>query len=185
VIGVMVGNKASNPTYVGYLQDVVGALEWNGSVAGDGSVDVGNAVTADFFTGSFDQLGGVLRSIMIAECGGTLTLQKRIDTGPSGSPSLSTPTEGVWSYSTENGVRELDRAITSSITFDYIFDSGGPTKSVQVTEQPVPGYVWDRAECTSDGTSVPSIVNSDGSFGVTVTVSADQAVSCLMISRPA
>ena len=185
VIGVMVGNKAGNPTYVDYLKDVVGALEWTGSVAGDGSVDVGNAVTADFFTGSFDQLGGVLRSIMIAECGGTLTLQKRIDTGPAGSPNLSTPSEGVWSYSTENGVRELDRGLTSSITFDYIFDSSGPTKAVQVTEQPVPGYVWDRVQCTSNGTSVPSTVNSDGSFGVTVTVSADQAVSCLMISRPA
>ena len=180
-IGVMVGNTANNNTYVGYLKDVVGPIEWNGSVNGDGTINVGNAATADFFRGSFDSLGPILRSILIAECGGTLTVQKRIDNGG----SLDNPASGKWSYTTDLGVRELDRATTSSITFDYSFGAGVVSRSVQIVEAPVSGYVWDRAECTAGGAPVPSSPNADGSPGATVTVQADQAVSCLMISRPA
>jgi prepilin-type N-terminal cleavage/methylation domain-containing protein len=179
-IGVMVGNTATNSTAVNNLRDVVGPIEWNGSVNGDGTINVGNAATADFFRGSFDSLGPILRSILIAECGGTLTVQKRIDTGG----SLENPASGKWSYTTDLGVRELDRATTSSITFDYSFAAGVVTKSVQVVEAPVTGYVWDRAECTAGGNPIPSAPNTDGSPGVTVTVQADQAVSCLMISTP-
>ena len=180
-IGVMVGNKSTNGTYVGYLKDVVGPIEWNGSINGDGSVNVGNAATADFFKGEFESLGPILRSILIAECGGTLTVQKRIDTGS----SLDNPASGKWSYTTDLGVRELDRAKTSSITFDYSFGAGVVTKDVQIVEAPAPGYVWDRAECRAGGSPVVSQPNADGSPGATVTVQADQAVSCLMISRPA
>jgi prepilin-type N-terminal cleavage/methylation domain-containing protein len=180
-IGVMVGNKSNNSTYVGYLKNVVGSIEWNGSVNGDGSINVGNAATADLFKGEFESLGPILRSILIAECGGTLTVQKRIDTGS----SLDNPVSGKWSYTTDLGVRELDRATTSSITFDYSFGTGEVTKQVQIVEAPTAGYVWDRAECTAGGNPVASQPNADGSPGTTVTVQADQAVSCLMISRPA
>jgi prepilin-type N-terminal cleavage/methylation domain-containing protein len=180
-IGVMVGNTATNNTYVGYLKDVVGPIEWNGSVNGDGTINVGNAATADFFRGSFESLGPILRSILIAECGGTLTVQKRIDNAG----SLDNPASGKWSYTTDLGVRELDRATTSSITFDYSFGSGEVTKTVQIVEAPVSGYVWDRAECTAGGNPISSSPNTDGSAGATVTIQADQAVSCLMISRPA
>jgi prepilin-type N-terminal cleavage/methylation domain-containing protein len=180
-IGVMVGNKSNNSTFVGYLKDVVGPVEWSGSVNADGTINVGNAARADLFKGEFDSLGGILRSILIAECGGTLTVQKRIDTGG----SLENPATGTWSYNAEDvGVRELDRSVTSSITFDYSFGAGVATKTVQVVEEPVSGYVWDRAECTAGGVPVASQPNADGSAGVTVTVQADQAVSCLMISRP-
>ena len=180
-IGVMVGNKSTNNTYVGYLKDVVGPIEWNGSVNGDGSINVGNAATADLFKGEFDSLGQILRSILIAECGGTLTVQKRIDNAG----SLDNPASGKWSYTTDLGVRELDRATTSSITFDYSFGAGEATKQVQIVEAPVSGYVWDRAQCTAGGVPVDAVPNADGSPGATVTVQADQAVSCLMISEPA
>ena len=180
-IGVMVGNKSNNGTYVGYLKDVVGPIEWNGSLNGDGTINVGNAATADLFKGEFESLGPILRSILIAECGGTLTVQKRIDTGS----SLENPASGQWSYTTDLGVRELDRATTSSITFDYSFAAGEVTKQVQIVEAPAAGYVWDRAECSAAGNPVAAQSNVDGSPGATVTVQADQAVSCLMISRPA
>ena len=180
-IGVMVGSKSNNSTYVGYLKDVVGPIEWNGSVNGDGTINVGNAATADLFKGEFESLGPILRSILIAECGGTLTVQKRIDTGS----SLDNPASGQWSYTTDLGVRELDRAKTSSITFDYSFGPGEVTKQVQIVEAPAAGYVWDRADCTASGNPVAAQPNVDGSPGATVTVQADQAVSCLMISRPA
>jgi prepilin-type N-terminal cleavage/methylation domain-containing protein len=179
-IGVIVGNTANNSTAISNLRDVVGPIEWNGSVNPDGTINVGNAATADFFRGSFESLGDILRSILIAECGGTLTLQKRIDTGG----TLVNPASGKWSYTTE-GVRELDRSKTSSITFDYSFAAGVVSKSVQIVEAPVSGYVWDRAECSAGGNPIPSQPNADGSPGATVTVQADQAVSCLMISRPA
>jgi prepilin-type N-terminal cleavage/methylation domain-containing protein len=182
-IGVIVGTAATSSTYVGYLKEVVGPIEWNGGVRADGSVDVGNAATADVFKGSFAALGPILRSILIAECGGTITVQKRIDTGG----SLVNPTSGKWSYSTDLGVRELDRASTSSITFDFSFGAGITQRAVQIVEAPVAGYVWDRAECTSGGVplTTPAQPNADGSPGATITVGADQAVSCLMISRPA
>ena len=150
----MVGNKSSNSTYVGYLKNVVGPIEWNGSVNGDGTINVGNAATADLFKGEFESLGPILRSILIAECGGTLTVQKRIDTGG----SLDNPTSGKWSYTTDLGVRELDRATTSSITFDYSFGPGEVTKQVQIVEAPAAGYVWERAECTAGGNPVSSEV---------------------------
>ncbi len=147
---------------------------------GDGTINVGNAATADFFKGEFESLGPILRSILIAECGGTLTVQKRVDTG-----SLENPASGKWSYTTDLGVRELDRSKTSSITFDYSFGAGEVTKQVQIVEAPAAGYVWDRAECSASGTPVTAVPNTDGSPGATVTIQADQAVSCLMISRPA
>jgi prepilin-type N-terminal cleavage/methylation domain-containing protein len=180
-VGVLVGNTSTNTAAINNLRDVVGPIEWNGSVNGDGTVNVGNAATADYFRGAFTSLGPILRSILIAECGGTLTVQKRIDE----SGSLVNPASGKWSYTTDLGVRELDRASTSSITFDYSFGAGVATRSVQLVEAPVAGFVWDRAECTAGGNPVPSAPNGDGSPGVTVTVQADQALSCLMISRPA
>lgn len=185
VVGVMVGNKSTNSTYVGYLKDLTSGPEWDGGVNADGSIDVGNAAEAGLFKGEFDELGGILRSIVVGECGGTVTVQKRIDTGG----SLSEPAAGVWTYSSnEDGTiasRDLDRSNSSSVTFDYAFTGDVGTKTVQLTEQPVDGYAWSRGECTADGTPVPTVPNADGTPGVTVTVSADQAVSCLMISEPA
>ncbi len=183
-VGVLVGNARNNSTYVGYLTDVVKGTPWTGSFNDDGSVNVGNAATADYFTADFPKLGQVLRSIMIAECGGTVTLQKRIDDGAG---NITNPATGIWTYS-GIGDRDLDRSKTSSITFDYAFSTGEATRTVQIVESPVTGYVWDRAECSVGGELLPpdrTQPNTDGSPGVTVTIQADQAVSCLMISRTA
>ena len=185
IVGVMVGDKTTNPTYRDYLNAVAPGPEWNGQVNGDGSVDVGNAATAGIFLGGFDELGGILRSIVIGECGGTVTLQKRIDSGAGPDPAPS----GVWSYTSnvagDVSSRALDVSLNSSTTFDYSFAPAEATKTVQLTEQPVDGLVWERAECTASGAPVPTTPNADGTPGVTVTVAADEAVSCLMISRPA
>ncbi len=187
-IGVMVGNVSNNATYVEYLTRVVGTKVWDGSVASNGTVVVGNAATADLFKGSFAQLGPILRSILIAECGGTLTVQKRIDTGS----GLVQPDSGAWQYTTDIGDRELDIAASSSITFDYVFSNGEATKEVFIIEAPVAGYVFDRAECTAGGEPIASTNLTtdprDGDVlvaGVRVTLAVDEAVSCKMISRPA
>lgn len=181
IVGVMVGDKRTNTTFVRYLQDLLGSRQeqWNG-VVGVGS----NAADAGLFLGNFDQLGNILRSIVIGQCGGTVTLQKRIDTGI----TLSTPRSGTWSYTSNDdgttSTRTLDRSITSSVTFDYSFADGVGSKSVRVTEQPVDGFVWDRAECSVNGSPVFTTPLADGTPGLNVDVPADGAVSCLMISRP-
>ncbi len=184
VVGVMVGNKSTNATYVAYLKALTSGPEWDGQVNGDGTIDVGNAAEAGLFRGGFNELGGILRSIVVGECGGTITLQKRIDDGA----TVVEPASGVWSYtSNEAGTvatRDLDRSNTSSVTFDYSFSGGIGSKSVQLTEQPVDGYAWLRGECTANGVPVPVVANPDGSPGITVTVGADEAVSCLMVSEP-
>lgn len=187
LVGVLVGNDSDDTDAVNNLKKVVGNNEWDGSVTenpdGTFTIDVADAASADIFLGEFDQLGGVLRSIMVAECGGTVTVQKKIDTGG----SVVTPDSGVWQYTTSVGTRELDRSETSSITFDYTFEDGVVEQTVQITESVVPGYVWKEAICSVGGDPVDASdaqPNDDGSPGVTVTVRADQAVSCQMISEP-
>ncbi len=184
VIGIMVGNSASNPTYVNLLKEVVGDTEWNGKVNGDGTVDVGNAVSADFFTGSFNQLGGVLRSIMIAECGGTVTVRKAMENA-SGSP---VPATGRWTYSTETGGQILDADVANSVTFDFGFENDVSTKTVTIREEVRDNTTFVRADCSSRGVLItdPSKIQplSDGAPGVSIELRPDEAVSCVMVSKP-
>jgi hypothetical protein len=181
VVGVLVGNDAST-TNQDRMRNVVGPITWNGS----GPTNLGNAAAADFFlpanSASFAQLGNVLRAISAAQCGGTVTVQKRIEVNG----SLVDAT-GVWNYTTDVGVRELDHSTSSSITFDYTFASGTTSRVVRIGETPVSGYTFVRAECSSGGVPLPAgrIADpTDGTSGVVVTLTPDEAVSCLMISRP-
>jgi len=183
-IGVMVGNAGNSSAAMQRLLDVAGGVGsrnlWNGSVSPTGVVNVGNAATADVFKGSFSQLGGILKSIMIAECGGTLTLQKRVQTAPG---VVDAPATGKFTFVTSLGDRVLDRDVTSSVTFDYPFAPGVATKTVEVRET-TPGYRFLRAECTAEGVPVPTGPLPDGTAGAAISVSVDKAVSCLMISEP-
>jgi hypothetical protein len=181
VVGVLVGNDAST-TNQDRMRSVVGPVTWNGT----GPTNLGNASAADFFlpanSASFAQLGNVLRAISAAQCGGTVTVQKRIEVAGS-----LVEASGVWSYTTDVGVRELDLATSSSITFDYTFPTGTTTRSVRIGETPVAGYTFVRAECTSAGAPLGAdriTSPTDGTSGVIVTLTPDEAVSCVMISRP-
>ena len=181
IVGILVGNDAST-TNQGRLKSVVGNVVWNGT----GPTNPGNAAAADFFlpanSASFAQLGNVLRSISAAVCGGTITVQKRIE--QAGALSEAT---GTWSYTTDVGVRDLDTSQSSSATFDFTFPNGTTTRTVQITETPKSGYTFVRAECSSGGVAIPaSRLRSppDGSPGVIITLTPDEAVSCLMVSRP-
>jgi len=181
VVGVLVGNDAST-TNQDRMRSVVGPVTWNGT----GPTNLGNASAADFFlpanSASFAQLGNVLRAISAAQCGGTVTVQKRIEVGGS-----LVEASGVWSYTTDVGVRELDLATSSSITFDYTFPTGTTTRSVRIGETPVAGYTFVRAECASAGAPLGAdriTSPTDGTSGVIITLTPDEAVSCVMISRP-
>ena len=181
IVGILVGNDAST-TNQGRMKSVVGNVAWNGT----GATNPGNAAAADFFlpanSASFAELGNVLRSISAAVCGGTITVQKRIE--QAGALSEAT---GTWSYTTDVGVRDLDTSQSSSATFDFTFPNGTTTRTVQITETPKSGYTFVRAECSSGGVAVPaSRLRSppDGSPGVIITLTPDEAVSCLMVSQP-
>ena len=181
IVGILVGNDAST-TNQGRMKSVVGNVAWNGT----GATNPGNAAAADFFlpanSASFAELGNVLRSISAAVCGGTITVQKRIE--QAGALSEAT---GTWSYTTDVGVRDLDTSQSSSATFDFTFPNGTTTRTVQITETPKSGYTFVRADCSSGGIALPASrlrSPTDGSPGVIVTLTPDEAVSCLMVSRP-
>ena len=181
VVGILVGSEA-NTTNQDRMKSVVGNVLWSGT----GPSNPGNAAAADFFlpanSASFAQLGNVLRSISAAVCGGTVTVQKRIEAG-----GVLSEATGVWGYTTDVGVRDLDTAQASSATFDYTFANGATTRTVQITETPKSGYTFVRAECSSGGVNLPTSrlqSPSDGSPGVVITLGPDEAVSCLMVSRP-
>jgi prepilin-type N-terminal cleavage/methylation domain-containing protein len=181
VVGVLVGNDAST-TNQDRMRSVVGPVTWNGT----GPTNLGNAAAADFFlpanSASFAQLGNVLRAISAAQCGGTVTVQKRLEVNGS-----LTETTGVWNYTTDVGVRELDLSTSSSITFDYTFPTGTTSRVVRISETPVAGSTFVRADCSSGGVPLPASrvsTPTDGSSGVIVTLTPDEAVSCLMISSP-
>ena len=181
IVGILVGNDAST-TNQGRMKSVVGNVAWNGT----GANNPGNAAAADFFlpanSASFTQLGNVLRSISAAVCGGTITVQKRIEQA-----GVLSEATGTWSYTTDVGVRDLDTSQSSSATFDFTFPSGTTTRTVQITETPKSGYTFVRADCSSGGIAIPASrlrSPTDGSPGVIVTLTPDEAVSCLMVSRP-
>lgn len=173
VIGVLVG--PSNPDREQRIADVVGANRWTGT----GPDDIGNAVAADYFASDFSQLGAVLRSIMAAECGGTVTMRKQLTDG-------STPTTGKWNYSTETGDQVLDASATKSVTFDFQFGAGDSTKTVVIREEVLAGYSFVRADCEVNGTPIidPLIITQSpgGVPGVELVIEPDQAVSCVMVS---
>ena len=181
IVGILVGNDAST-TNQGRMKSVVGNVAWNGT----GANNPGNAAAADFFlpanSASFAQLGNVLRSISAAVCGGTITVQKRIEQA-----GVLSEATGTWSYTTDVGVRDLNTSQSSSVTFDFTFPSGTTTRTVQITETPKSGYTFVRADCSSGGIAIPASrlrSPTDGSPGVIVTLTPDEAVSCLMVSRP-
>jgi len=181
IVGILVGSDAIT-TNQDRMKSVVGNVVWNGT----GPSSPGNAAAADFFlpanSASFAQLGNVLRSISAAVCGGTVTVQKRIEQA-----GVLSEATGTWSYTTDVGVRALNTLQSSSATFDYTFPSGTTTRTVQITETPKSGYTFVRAECSSAGTALPASrlrSPTDGSPGVVITLTPDEAVSCLMVSRP-
>ncbi|MGK0330958.1 MAG: prepilin-type N-terminal cleavage/methylation domain-containing protein [Minisyncoccia bacterium] len=175
IIGVLVGPGEASLEQS--LADVVGGNKWTGSVDPDtGEIDLGNAVSADYFTSDFDQLGDVLRSIMAAQCGGTVTIQKEIIGGAA---------EGMWTYSTNTGDSTLDLDLTSSLTFDFSFERGVTARDVIIHEAARHGYTFSHAECTSGGVPIASsnmIQSPDDVPGVLLTIEPDQAVSCTMFS---
>ena len=182
MIGILVGDAATRPASVDRLKQVVGSVAWNGTSA----TDIGNAAVAQYFLppgGDFTKLGGVLKAVAAGECGGTVTVLKKIDDG-SGNLSDS---DRSWSYTSDVGVKAL-HPTDIAVTFDYTFTDNTGTKDAQIIEQPNSGYVLDRVECTSNGVALGSdrvTMLTGGTAGVKVKVQPNEAVSCTFISEAA
>jgi prepilin-type N-terminal cleavage/methylation domain-containing protein len=185
IIGVLVGNASSSSASAARLKQVVGPVEFNAAANGG----AGNAAQATFFKASFVNAATVMKQIMAAQCGGTITVQKRIQlNGVLEDP----PTNTSWEYSTDTGSRPLDIATASSVTFDYTFAGGTNSKTIRLTESEAPpGYLFDRFECTVAGVSVSSRVtqpiteNGVVVPGADIQLQADEAMSCISVSVPA
>lgn len=184
IIGVIVGSAASNEWAVGNLKTVVGEVEFDAS-ANEGR---GNAETADFFRAAFTNTAEALRTIVEAQCGGTVTLQKKIDDGAGN--LTDAPRRTVWTFSTDLGTQTIDRRKDSSVTLDYAFATDETTKTVRIVEESAPrGYVFDRIECMKQGQSVsgrvtqPITSGEQVLAGADIVLHADEALSCLVISR--
>lgn len=185
IIGVLVGNAASSSASASRLKQVVGNVEFNAAANGG----AGNAAQATFFKASFVNTATVMKQIMAAQCGGTITVQKRIEVGGT---LEDPPANTSWEYSTDTGSRALDLTIASSVTFDYTFAAGTPSKTIRLTEsESPPGYLFDRFECSVAGVSVntrvtqPITENSIVVPGADIQLNADEAMSCVSISVPA
>ncbi|MEZ5217470.1 MAG: vWA domain-containing protein [Ilumatobacteraceae bacterium] len=84
LVGIAVGSAANSSASLDRLKQVVGNTAWNGSVAPDGTIDIGNAANADYFVapgGDFTKLGSVLRAVAAGQCGGTVTIRRRSTSG--------------------------------------------------------------------------------------------------------
>lgn len=181
VVGVLVGSTNN----VGKLEQVVGGTAWNGLPGSDPN---SNADLADYFAADFAQLGDVVRSIVQRECGGALTLQKRFTDGTD--PS----TTGVWEFfNDEQGTKTLDYGSASSVTFQHTFQEGSTSHEFLIEERPRDGWVLDDVTCEVGGQPLtdPTRVtredpdNPGDPVRYRFTLQADEAMSCLVISRPA
>jgi prepilin-type N-terminal cleavage/methylation domain-containing protein len=167
------------------LKGIVGPVEWTGGTTNP--VTLANARSADFFTGDFDQLGDIFQQIFAGDCGGTVTIQKRFDSGS----GLVAPTAGVYHYSSASPAysNEINASIAPSITFDFPVDGGSTW--VAINEDPIVGYQLDRVDCYSRGVLQPTRVrtyvdanNVTVTNGFEIQVVANEAMSCLFISVP-
>ncbi len=178
VIGVLVGNPSS--ASVNRLASVVGGTKWDGEFPG-------NAEVADYFAGSFDELGGIVQSLTARECGGALTLQKRFnDSG------IDPADSGVWEYQSEQGSKVLDYGSNSSVTFQHEFQVGEYVKEFWIEEQPRAGWVVDRVTCKSRGVGIDNdrIERTDPAtpgdpVRFTIDLEPDEALSCFVWSDQA
>ncbi len=186
IIGVLVGADYNKASAISNLKSVVGTVEYDATANGG----AGNAADADFFRAAFVNTATALRAIMAAECGGTVTLQKKVDVG---GVLQDVPANSMWNFTTDIGDRLLDRSVTASVTLDYSFNVGQTSKTVRIIEDGGPaGFIFDRIECSKAGVPTPSLVTqpiTDGSgglvLGADIQLQADEALSCMVISKPA
>lgn len=175
IIGVLVGPGGS-PHPDGSASDlevnmasVVGDLRWTGA----GPDDLQNLDAADYIATTFDNLGAVLRSLTVSDCGGVVSIRKSLVDG-------SAPA-GVWAYATPEGTAQLDTSRALSIPLAFSFQPGQASKDVTIFETAPNGSTLTSIACSANQRPVPATLDTSAQ-SVTVTVAANTATSCRFIS---
>jgi prepilin-type N-terminal cleavage/methylation domain-containing protein len=140
----------------------------------DGS-DWSNPETADMFiTSDFSALPSALSTIAVGQCGGTLTLQTRLESGD------SAPSDVTYEVA---GRTATTSVISRAVAFDITTPSGGAVNT-RITPLPLDasGYVAKSWACTSKGNPHPTTLVDpvDPVAGLDLTIAANEAVACTL-----
>jgi hypothetical protein len=163
-------------------------VAWSASEPSNGGW--GDISEADILTTTdFTRFGSALEQIALGECGGTLTIQTRLDT--SGSP----PVGAMVTYEVSGADHPLTESTTSAVAKTGVFDiatDGAAEEQVLLRPRPLTGsgYNPSRWECRSRNVVVtdPDKVSANGATaadGINVVVSANEALSCILYVVPA
>lgn len=137
----------------------------------------GDVETADLLvTSTWSALGTGLREIALVDCGGTLTIQTRDQSGA--------PADGDVTYEI-GGERATTSRIKRSDTADVALEEGTAVQ-VEVIPTDLGGFTPQSWRCRAGGSDMTFgseyelIDASDVAAGVLVTVAANEAVSCTL-----
>lgn len=160
---------------------------------------IDNGTTDMYIPDNWSYLPAALKAVALGQCAGTLTLQTRLVSNPSGhfdQPVMYSPRSVVQDDFTvvEENKRYVEtNAQFTARTFDFVFDGAG----VDVELVPLPfsnlqGYETDRWECWEaglGGTLPPDrllvLADQPNARGFTVRIKANRAVSCTHWVDPA
>ena len=191
-VKTLTGEKGGNTRIVGVGIGIgANSVKNLAAVSGPTAYSGANAATADYFTTGFDTLGDTLAQIAKAQCAGTVSVVKEVQTGS----GVWAPASG-WQFGTSPVASTSNPANgqtdgNGAVSFSY---SAGPwPKSVSVFETQQTGYSLvqqggENAACTRNGVSIPgadvSPYSSGNNVGVTISVSQLDTIACKFRNTP-
>ena len=147
----------------------------------DGSGNVTNAATANLYTvANYAQLNSGMQAIALAECGGTLTIQTRLESG----------TSALDPFTYQNSISNTTVTTTNQFkggTFDFqTTTSVTPTITPQISDDS-DYYTPVGWACTAKGQprafTSATVPGQSPWQSITVSVAANEAVSCVQTVR--
>ena len=184
VLGDLVaGNDLS--TYAGDATNRYVKVEADGA----GNFDPNAVGSADILTTTdFDKFGGALEAIALAECGGTLTVQTRKSSdGTPVSPTITYEVTGVDVALTESSTS----AVSKTAVFDIATESALDTtvllkpRSFEGTGFEPTGWQCRLRNVPVTDPSKVDPVSADPLDGINLTISANEALACVLLVQPA
>jgi hypothetical protein len=183
---LIVGNNPTTWTTGTPLGTRFNRVAWSASEPtnnGWGDISQADVLTTTDFT----KFGSALEQIALGECGGTLTVQTRLQ-------SSGAPLGAMVTYEVSGADQPLIESSTSAVAKNAVFDiatEGAAQEQVLLRPRPLTGTGYDahRWECRSRNAIVtdPAKVWANGAAaldGINVVVSANEALSCIMYVVP-
>ena len=179
---LIAGNDLSN--FSGTTSDRYLKVEY------DGGWDEAAVKDADILTTTdFTKFGGALETIALAECGGSLTVQTRVQSSGAALPASVT-------YEVSGDDHPLTESTTSAVSKTAVFDistDNGTSSDVLLKPRTLDGTGYTAADWTcrsrnveiTDPGKVSEADPGAGAIGgLNVTVGANEAVSCILFVVP-